>query len=58
MTSKAFSLTAYYDSVISEWFNKKLDFKFPEKSVLRQQIEQLRYGENHQKSFSKKRYFF
>ena len=37
MASKAFSLTAYYDSVISEWFNKKLDFKFPEKSVLRQQ---------------------
>ena len=52
MASKAFSLTAYYDSVISEWFNKKLDFKFPEKKVFYgNKIEQLRYGENpHQKS--------
>ena len=31
MSSKAFGLTAYYDSMIAKWFNKKLDIKFPEK---------------------------
>ena len=30
MASKAFGLTAYYDSVISNWFNKKLNIKFPD----------------------------
>ena len=29
MASKAFNLTAYYDSVISNWFNDKLAIKFP-----------------------------
>ena len=28
MASKAFGLTAYYDSMVSNWFNKKLDIKF------------------------------
>ena len=31
MSAKAFSLTAYYDSVISNWLNNKLNIKFPEK---------------------------
>ena len=31
MSAKAFSLTAYYDSVISNLLNDKLDIKFPEK---------------------------
>ena len=31
MSCKAFGLTAYYDSVLSNWFNKKLNILFPEK---------------------------
>ena len=31
MSSKAFSATAYYDSVLAEWFNDKLNIKFPKK---------------------------
>ncbi len=52
MASKAFSLTAYYDSMISNWFNKKLNIIFPEKkTIFGKKITQLRYGENpHQKS--------
>ncbi len=51
MASKAFGLTAYYDSVISNWFNKKLDIKFPDtKTIFGKKFAQLRYGENpHQK---------
>ena len=30
MSSKAFGLTAYYDAMISNWFNKKLNIEFPE----------------------------
>ena len=30
MASKAFGLTAYYDSIISNWFNEKLNIKFPD----------------------------
>ena len=30
MSSKAFGLTAYYDSMIANWFTK-LKIKFPEK---------------------------
>ena len=29
MASKAFGLTAYYDSIVSNWFNKKLNITFP-----------------------------
>ena len=29
MSSKAFGLTAYYDSVISNWLNNELNLKFP-----------------------------
>ena len=52
MACKAFSLTAYYDAVISEWFNRDIGVKFPErKTFFGKKISQLRYGENpHQKS--------
>ena len=30
MSSKAFGLTAYYDAMIANWFNKKLSIHFPE----------------------------
>ena len=52
MASKAFNLTAYYDSVISNWFNDKLAIKFPiRKTFFGKRIEKLRYGENpHQES--------
>src|SRR6056300_450640 len=48
----AFSETAYYDSVISDYFNKKKDVIFPEKKVFHTNlVETLRYGENpHQQS--------
>ncbi|MDC0426507.1 bifunctional phosphoribosylaminoimidazolecarboxamide formyltransferase/IMP cyclohydrolase [Pelagibacteraceae bacterium] len=52
MSSKAFGLTAYYDAMIANWFNQKLNVKFPEKKTFfGRQFKQLRYGENpHQKS--------
>ena len=52
MASKAFSRTAYYDSIISNWFNKKLNIKFPDiKTIFGKKLTQLRYGENpHQES--------
>ncbi len=52
MASKAYNLTAYYDSIISEWFNNDIGEKFPEhKTFFGKRISQLRYGENpHQKS--------
>ena len=52
MASKAFGLTAYYDSIISNWFNKELNIKFPDKiTVPGKKLAELRYGENpHQKS--------
>ena len=52
MSSKAFGLTAYYDAMIANWFNTKLNIKFPEKkTIFGRRYKQLRYGENpHQKS--------
>ena len=52
MSSKAFGLTAYYDAMIANWFNQKLNIKFPEKkTIFGRRLKQLRYGENpHQKS--------
>ncbi len=52
MASKAFGLTAYYDAMIANWFNRKLNIDFPErKTIFGRKIQQLRYGENpHQKS--------
>ena len=52
MSSKAFGLTAYYDAMIANWFNKKLKIDFPErKTIFGRRFQKLRYGENpHQKS--------
>ena len=47
MSSKAFGLTAYYDSLIANWFNKKLKIDFPERKVIfGRKLKRLRYGEN------------
>jgi len=47
MSAKAFSVTAYYDSVVSNWLNNQLNIKFPEKKTVHGKlIEKLRYGEN------------
>ena len=47
MACKAFNLTAYYDSIISNWFNNQLNIKFPEtKTIAGEKLAQLRYGEN------------
>ncbi len=52
MSAKAFGLTAYYDAMIANWFNKKLNIQFPErKTVFGRKLKRLRYGENpHQQS--------
>ncbi len=52
MSSKAFSLTAYYDAMIANWFNNKLKIEFPErKTIFGRKLNKLRYGENpHQQS--------
>ena len=52
MSSKAFGLTAYYDAMIANWFNEKLNIKFPErKTIFGRKFKKLRYGENpHQES--------
>ena len=52
MSSKAFGLTAYYDAMIANWFNKKLRIEFPErKTIFGRRLQRLRYGENpHQQS--------
>ena len=52
MSAKAFNMTAYYDSVISNWLNNKLNISFPKnKTIYGKFIEDLRYGENpHQRA--------
>ena len=52
MSSKAFGLTAYYDAMIANWFNRKLNIEFPErKTIFGRKLQKLRYGENpHQES--------
>ncbi len=52
MASNAFNLTAYYDSIVANWFNKKLNIRFPRKKTLfGEKLKKLRYGENpHQDS--------
>ena len=52
MASKAFGLTAYYDSIVSNWFNNELGINFPERKTMHgKKLMQLRYGENpHQNS--------
>ncbi len=47
MSLEAFSETAYYDAVISNYFNKIKNNVFPQKKVIYGNlIERLRYGEN------------
>ena len=47
MSRKAFGLTAYYDSIISNWLNSALNIKFPETKTLHGKlVKNLRYGEN------------
>ena len=48
----AFAETAYYDSIISEYFNKKNNITFPKRKVFHSNlVETPRYGENpHQES--------
>ncbi len=52
MSRIAFSETAFYDSVISNYFNIVSNKQFPEKKVIHAKlVERLRYGENpHQES--------
>jgi phosphoribosylaminoimidazolecarboxamide formyltransferase / IMP cyclohydrolase len=52
MSLEAFSETAYYDAVISGYFNKIKKTNFPKKKIIfGNLIEKLRYGENpHQES--------
>jgi len=47
MSLEAFSETAYYDAVISNYFNKIKNNNFPKKKIIYSNlIEKLRYGEN------------
>ena len=52
LSQEAFNLTAYYDSVISEYLNNTNNNHFPQKkTIYGNLVEVLRYGENpHQKS--------
>ena len=52
MSEEAFSETAYYDALISDYFNKMSKNFFPKKKVFFSNlVEKLRYGENpHQES--------
>ena len=52
MSQTAFTETAYYDSLISNYFNKIFNTRFPKKKIIKANlIEKLRYGENpHQES--------
>ena len=52
MSAKAFGLTAYYDSLISNYFNNEMKIKFPMKKIIYGNfLQKLRYGENpHQES--------
>ena len=43
MSSKAFGLTAYYDAMIANWFNNKLNIQFPErKTIFGKKLKKLR----------------
>ena len=52
MSQQAFTETAYYDSVIANYFDKISNISFPNKKIIYGNlIEKLRYGENpHQES--------
>ena len=42
MSSKAFGLTAYYDAMIANWFNNKLNIQFPERKTIFGKIKKLK----------------
>lgn len=47
LARKVFNITAYYDTLISNYFNEQLDIEFPEKMTLAfKEKRDLRYGEN------------
>ena len=47
LSAKAFNLTAYYDSVVSNYINAQMNIKFPEKKTIQGKfVKKLRYGEN------------
>ena len=47
MSAKAFGVTSYYDSIVSNWMNNQLNIKFPEKkTIYGKLVKKLRYGEN------------
>ena len=47
MSKLAFTETSYYDSIISNYFNKISKTYFPKKKIIQANlIEKLRYGEN------------
>ena len=47
LARKAYSLTAFYDSMISNYFNKLLGVKFPEYATVSGRLKEImRYGEN------------
>ena len=50
--AKAFAKTAYYDSLISQWFSKEVNIKWPDTITIAGTLSnKLRYGENpHQES--------
>ena len=52
MSQIAFTETAFYDSLIANYFNKITNNKFPQKKIFHSKLmNQLRYGENpHQRS--------
>ena len=51
MSLEAFSETAYYDAVISNYFNKLKKITFQKKVIYGNLVNKLRYGENpHQES--------
>lgn len=52
LSAKAFNYTAYYDALISSYFNDILDVEFPEKlTITYNKKSHLRYGENpHQRA--------
>jgi len=52
MSRLAFTETAFYDSIIANYFNKISEVQFPNKKIIHSNlIEKLRYGENpHQES--------
>ena len=52
MSQTAFSETAYYDSLIADYFNRESKVSFPQKKIIHGNlVEKLRYGENlHQQS--------